>query len=655
MRKFFRPTVSRIASAAPAALLGAEGSAGRLAARLGWMNFQMFHCHACAARRDLPRRLQTFNRAFAERHEQADLEFVALARALRGLYETAQSLAKLVSGRLEALGRALEASRISGNDGLAADSIKTLHDGLKEAFEELSALRLVAEDLRRLNTQVQNIERVGMFVRTSVFGFAVESSRTPDCQHTFGTFVAELRALGDKITGMAEAIGDQVASTRATQAREAQTLGGSHARLCELAKELEATAGVTAAQAQALCDSVLGSLQQAGERMRQITHHAQEAVFYLQFGDIVRQKTEHIAAALNDVAERLSSAASWQDFRDHAAAVDRVFAIQIGQLDLIRKEVTAAQQKLEESFRSIAEETSQLRQGLHHGHEETDSSRAGAAPLAAFKAELRRLEQLHGQGHELRLGTQRTVQNMVEASRKLAGHVEQVKTINADIHLQALNAIVKTAALGSQGSTLSVLSMHVDWLYRESHEVVKEIGGILESVLSQAHARAGGHEPTGEAAGENRLHAGMEEIESAYKACRETSAAASELIERQQTALDGGRARLQSLARHAEALGEQIGELNGFREMLAPWLNLKQAGTAPGIESLSQRYTMHSEREIHEGVGPNLAAQADPTAGAAALFQQPEEKPDRLNPDPLSTAATRKPAAAELGDNVELF
>jgi hypothetical protein len=63
---------------------------------------------------------------------------------------------------------------------------------LKEAFEELSALRLVAEDLRRLNTQVQNIERVGMFVRTSVFGFAVESSRTPDCQHTFGTFVAEL-------------------------------------------------------------------------------------------------------------------------------------------------------------------------------------------------------------------------------------------------------------------------------------------------------------------------------------------------------------------------------------------------------------------------------------------------------------------------------
>lgn len=622
-------------------------------------------------RQDLSRRLEEFTAAFAACHGQMEAEFVESSRALRALYSAAETLANLVSERLAAMRDALGESRIGGPDGIAAGALRDLQGGFTEASQELLMLQSVTAQLHRFRMQVEEIHRVGKFARLSVFLFAVESARTADCQELFGAFVSELRALGDRITGVAQTIDAAASQTQHAQEIECQARSVSHAELSELAKKLETTASATAAGAQVLLDDSLNALKEAGAHMRQITKQAGEAVFYMQFGDIVRQKTEHIAAALHDSAAQLAAAISEVEFRTQAGSVDHMLAIQIRQLELIRSEVDAARQKLGAAFESLGTETGELKEMLHRWRQDSAGQPGATDALKAFKADLGLMEKLHQHGHELRLSARRAAQSVSAASSRLAVHVEQVKVINMDVHLQALNAIVKAAALGENGVTLSVLSMHVDWLYRESNAAVTEVVTTLQAILKAANQNSPSESPGEGCSGRPALNAGMNRIVSAYDDFRKTSGSADELVAKQQAALSNGRASLDFLARHLPAIEQQIQGLVSFRQLLAPWIETTGVVADASVESLHERYTMHSEREVHANLHRAGAAVPAPLAAPAendgleifktppATGVDPVETPLRQSSGDRSEApgeaAVKAPEMPVSSDNVEFF
>jgi hypothetical protein len=619
-----------------------------------------------AIRRDLPRRLDAFSGSFTDHHQRTDIEFNALAKSLRKLYEISQALAGLVGERLGLVQTALNESRIARPEGVAATALQDLRHGLAETDGELTLLQSVGGELWRLKSQVERIEQVGMSIRTSVFGFAVESARTDQCRQTFGSFAEELRSLGNRITGLAGAIGDDAGAAHTTLEKERKSLTENHAQLCQLAAQLETTANATAAAAQGMLDQVLRGLQKSEEKMRQITHHAGEALFYLQFGDIVRQKTEHIATALGETVEALKLAPSRAEFYTRASAADQVLAIQIGQLELIRAEVGTAQGKLAESFNALGEATGQMCEILGRWLPSSDNPGNKPDSLAAFKAALLRLEDSHRLGQELRQGARQSIENLAGVSQRLAGHIGNLKVLNFDIHLQALNAIVRTAALGAEGTTLSVLSVHVDLLCCESQGVVVDLVAILESVIQQTVSQAGGQEPAGEPAKNTRPAADLGNIESAFSECGTTFASAGKLVAEQQAAITGSQALLNFLANLDSAITDQIAELTACREMLAPCKSLATSAAAP-TKTLNHLYTMQSERDIHNQAGQSASPGASPVAeDNVELFDAPPTRCQAASPpspEPPSENAT-PPAAAvvsasatgsELGDNVDLF
>jgi hypothetical protein len=609
--------------------------------------------------------LHAFNQNFAAHYQRTDLEFVALAKSLRNLYAIAQSLAGVVSERLGSVRTALHESRIAGPEGVAAASLQDLRQGLADVAAELTLLQAVGGQLQKLRSLVGKIERVGLSIRTSVFGFAVESVRTDECRQAFSSFAAELRALGERFTHVAGTIGSHVGATHAAQANEWRALSASHSQLYQLVEQLKTAASATADEAQKMLDHVVQGLHQAGECMHQITHHAEEAVFYLQFGDIIRQKTEHIAETLREIAGQLDPAAARSEFRARATTADRVIAIQVGQLELVRTEVASAQRKLAESFQALAEEATRMRGTLGRWQANQSDSPKASDSLSAFKSDLLRMEVLHRQGDELRLAARRSTRSAIEATHQLAGHISEVKTLNSDMHLQALNAIAKTAALGEQGATLSVLSMHVDSLYCDSQSVVADIVAILESVLGQTGAPADSQELTETTIRSGRLHAGMTKIESACNECVTTFTSANPLIEQQQAALEAARSLLEFLAGQGSAIQQQIEELNTFRAMLAPWIT-GQGSSASASGMLNGRYTMQSERDIHENAmkvaGINPAApnqqeifEATPAGGGVPALLRPELKNENAGRQTTLVASTSPPPGTDLGDNVELF
>lgn len=601
-------------------------------------------------RRSLPQRLEQFAGAFAASHGQTDHEFVGMGQALRQLHRTAQALATLVREQLAALRDTLHTSRLGGTDGLAARSLHDLQEGLAAAAADLTNLLSVAGDLQRLRGDVARIRRVATFVRTSALGFAVESVRTREGQAQFDSLVGALRSLADRITDLAEAMETNARQAQSAHETQWRSLSAAHASLALLGRELATAADLSATAAQTLLDHLLEALHHAEDRMSQITRRADEAVYYLQFGDIVRQKTEHVGAALREAAGLLLTAARKRDFRTRATAVDQSLAVQIAQLDAIQQEVQTAQAKLAHAFHGLREDTAALQSLLDAWHEQPADSPARMDPLEAFKTDWQHLERLQRRGHELQIGATRTAQQTIAVSSRLSGHLAEVKAVNAEIHFQALNAIVRTASLDQQGATLSVLSMHLDWLYREADALVRTIVGTVETILAKASQAGTSRTP---AAGLAPATASLDRLDAAFAACRQTSLEARRLMAEQQAALQESQGFLGSLEAQTPTLEQQIADLVAFRRLLAPWVE----GTAPSSPAspgcAADRYTMRSERDIHDRVHRQAT-------GRPPQAPSPPEPPpaDTRPPLPALTPATNAVSAddsAALGANVELF
>jgi len=633
-------------------------------------------------RREIELRLRTFAASFAECHKRTEVEFVALGRLLRDLHSQGSKLAQLVGDHLADLRGVLTESHVGGSDGIAACSLRELHVGLEQTSTQLRSLRTVATELRRLQVRTRVIERVGIFIRSSVFGFAIESARSAECRGTFAAFVQELRSLAEKIASVAEGIAVHVRSTQSTQDRELREMSASLGKLRELAKTLESTAAATAAEAQTLLDSSMLAAQRTSERTQSMARLVHEVVYHLQLGDIVRQKSEHVAATLEQTAQQLSAANSDAEFGGQAVLADRVLEIQMGQLDLIRREVETASEKLTDSFRRLVDQGVQLCADLERRTDSTEARGEPLDPLGGFRKDLSYLEDLHTQCSGLCQEARKAADRAAAASSTLSGHVEELEVINQDMHLQALNAIVKTADLGPQGATLSVLSMHVEWLYRESNQGLIEITSTLDAVLRAAKQDSQSDLRSAAKNGDwiTQLRQGISRIETASVGSVRIAAQAMGLAEEQRRMLDGGQARLEFLAQLSTTTSNQIQELKRLREALKPWLQQAGPASATALDSLADRYTMRSEREVHESAAkqnqPQLVeATATPAAAAAAGiaagefedFDLPQAAPvisDSAQMKDLEKPATEigsaltappTPGEASLGDNIELF
>jgi hypothetical protein len=282
----------------------------------------------------------------------------------------------------------------------------------------------------------------------------------------------------------------------------------------------------------------------------------------------------------------------------------------------------------------------------------------GEGPFDALKADLLRLAELQERGMSSRNQARETSRHASELVKQLSTNLEQVKLINREIHLQALNAIIKTASLGDQGVTLEVLSMQVDRLFRESNQGVTEIMDILQSIV--ACADAGKIDVEGEFSQESSLRGslliGLDNVERAFQNLGTTSLSASALVQKQQASLEKSQAGLVFLEGLARKISRYERELSRLRMILG---RSKSRSSAGQTEDFSARYTMESERRIHaqvrngnaaNGTGNPFGSSTRPGAfgdsgGSRAMLEaQPQRPPAR-------------PAADEedLGGNVELF
>jgi hypothetical protein len=565
-------------------------------------------------------RLAASTTAIRQRTEPGFLE---LARDLGALHEGAAELSRTTREHVTSLRDVLEQNRLNG--GGAERALEALQRGLREAEDGLRMLRRTSEAIRRLHGQGRQLERLASLLEVSGYGFAVESARSLANQRAFGAFVTGLRKLAARIGALGAAMAEQAESAQNESERLNRTMTASLAELGKLTERAERTVRETAARVERVLTASWTALEEAERDTALIAAHASAAVYHLQFGDIVRQKLEHVAAALEEAAP------------EHAGDV---LPVEAGQLELVGEEIASARRQLDQAFAGLAEDARRLAGTIGRAGGESEDREAGEDPLEELGAAFAQIEELEHRGSELCAGARATYDRATEAAGRLSQHMAEVEDINRQMHIQALNAIVKTALLGEEGRTLEVLSIHVQRVFGESRELVVESVGMIESLSTDANRR-----PAGDGAPEDTasaLRRGLDQLARVRDEFQRAMRAAAAGSERQSAALAQARLSLGFLSEmeaEVAALRREVAEVHRSVPGAAP------AGVHPVV--LAGRYTIESEREVHrrmtQAAGPPRS-QEDAPAEA-----RPED--GHIDPAPSATAAPEE----DLGDNVELF
>ena len=620
----------------PAATLRqGDPGAGRGRRGLAWRLASL----ARPGRVDLGERFAALTASATAIRQRTEPNFLQLARDLRALHEGAAELSRTTREHVRSVRDVFEQNRLTGDGGLAEHALAALQTGLGEAEERLQMLGRTCGAMRRLRGQGRQMQRVASLLEVSGYGFAVESARSGARQLAFSAFVTDLRRLAAKVAALGEAIAEQAASAEMESENLGRTMTANLAELGKLTERADRTVRQTAVRVESVLNASWTALQEAERDTARIASHASDAVYHLQFGDIVRQKLEHIADGFREAAP------------EHA---DQVLSVEAGQLELVGEEIASARQQLDRAFAGLAEETHRLAGTIGRFGGEGEKGAAGEDPLAELRAALTHIEELERRGGELSAGARATFERAMETAGHLARYLDEVEEINRQMHRQALNAIVKTALLGDEGRTLEILSMHVQRVFGESNALVSETVGVIESLAScaQAGSMTGGLEERTTGVPERVL----DQLASVQNEFHRAMRAAAAESDRQSAALDQARVSLGFLLE----LEQEVAALRREAAAVRPGA----PGVKAGIDThvLSGRYTIASEREVDRRV--RQAAQASHgEAGIAAAAADiptvadiPAAAPENANVDLfLDPPPPGTPAPEDLGENVELF
>ncbi len=542
---------------------------------------------------------------------ETEPDFLRLANDLKELYACATELGRSTDRQMVSLRDTVGETRLSGADGLAGVLIEGLQSAITDTETEADSLKSICAALLRLVHLGGHIGLTSIFLNTARYNFRVESARTEATRQAFGAFAEELEPLAEQIGAVGEAVSGQAKSAYLELGGLVRAIRGGSEQLRGITAHTGLEVERTCARGQALLDSSLTTLKQSSDRARQRDRLAQEAVYHVQFGDIVRQKIEHIAEALRETAETLAAIGPKSARSALCAQADKVLAIQLSQIALIVAEISGARQKLPCAFAALGEETEALAGSLRSlGRNEIFENLA---------AGLHHLEELELRGRAMREQSRASWKRALETSRESSRHMEQLREINFRMHLQSLNAILKTEWLGAEGCTLGVLSSHMHTLFSESSGLVADTASVLESISRQTEC------PDDPAADlKTSLDRGLLAVSRLQGEFSRTIEAAEQMALRQAAQLkraDNSVVFLDSLLGRIEDLA---GEIEGLRKKITPMCG--DARSVAQRQIVDERYTMESEREVH--------------------------RRQFMDAEPETAAASQE---SELGDNVDFF
>jgi len=574
-------------------------------------------------------------------------EFLRIGAQMQDFYQRSQEITSMANQMIDTVSGDQARMVIERLRQIMGDMEAYLSGTHSQSRENCDLLERILGLLSRLSEPLEGFQKMYKILRMLSTSTKIESSRLGEQGLGFQTLAMDVEKLSHMVNEKSASIlGDRqmlfsmisenlrtVRSSEASQNTELNaTLAGTSRTLEELISVNDRCTSFAA-----LISSISG----------EVSDNISEVVSSMQMHDMTRQQVEHIVEALERLASRLQGleAAAGDDEGRRKLIVETgdVCELQSAQLRHAASELCGAARSIVENLRDVAVKQARMTSETLNTAGITDSATGGSfvgdisSGMAAVTAVLAKCA-LSDQEMSA------TLKKVADTMQEVTGFVTDIEDIGSEIDLIALNSQVKAAHTGREGAALGVLA---EAIKRLSVDAVTQTAAVSEALLQINHVT---EHLFGEATQEQeQLGAKVATMEEETgRVLASLGAMNSELA-----------SLLARLDHRVKALTDSIEKATGSMDVHERVSNLTEEVMASldrivrearefepastefknNLRHMEERYTMQSERHIHEAIARRR--------GMPAALAAPEIT--------ASGDAAGGGGDSEFGDNVDLF
>ena len=501
-----------------------------------------------------------------------------------------------LTGAIDALRRSAEAiAALAGR-----------HDAEQASLDRLAAIAAAVHDrIATMQALTREVDVLALNARLLAAGMGESGA-------DFMTFAGEIRRVAQTAVGHLAQIGAELAGA-------GQHLQAAHAAIADFSsRHRDAIATIPArlaaniAQVETRGRLALAGAAQVAARSEDISRQVAAQITALQFGDISRQRIEHVrdaaltlaeaGPAATDALRSLGSRLLAAHLRDTAAEIDtKTEAIIAGLVGL----AAAAR-----DIRRIS--------GQAYGA----SDRQVGSFVAELESDVRQSQALVASLCQADTAMAERAGAMLEAMHRLVRHVATVRTVEADMRIIGLNTTLKCSRLGTIGRPLSVVAQELRGFGAQTSAQAASVMKALDEMTRLAASLG--------AADRTRRHGGLEATAAGMDQATATLHGLGEMLSDALAALETDSDQVAGLLDEAAAWVAGWNEIRTVLRRIAAGFDAvsRDADEAVGavdergrhvLATIAASYTMARERDVHASVVP--WAEATPAIVAAASVE----------------------------------
>jgi len=499
-------------------------------------------------------------------------------------------------------------------------------------------LDTVAVRLREVAAPLQGVKRMSKHLYMLEVSIKIESAYLGDIGSEFLNLAMDIKKLSQQIKEKVNAI-DELRAVLAT------TIGKNLHRIEEAGRsqdqQSEASRGKTAESLGQL-EEINLRFSQLGAEIATVSRENSDSlstiVQSMQFHDIFRQQVEHVVEALENLMpafpEGPTEGQGEQERLELIGRIGDVCELQQAQLQFAASELYQAVLAIVDNLRLIGSKQAEISDSIARRTGSLDTS--GASFIGEVAKQMSSLADLLGLCAENNSAVAEIVKEVLGTVGRITGFVVDIEGIGKDIIQIALNARIKASSAGERGASMSVLAEEIGQMSSEAVGRTDLIGKTLAEIDS-ATAKMAEETASGEqvlARGLTTIKEELAEIIATLDKMGEEILSRLATVKQQVKVVTGAIDRLtRSIDIHEKTKGPADQVLATLSTIFGEARAIAPASEAfkEDLRLMARRYTMESERRIHESIAGRHGVSMMVTATAAS---EPE---------------------SEFGDNVDLF
>ena len=537
--------------------------------------------------------------------QEKEGEFLALGQAIQDVkqkcvacQETVVSLTDILSG--ERMG---ESSARMSREFKQMRNIFT-HGKFSKVIEQVQdqkerISRFVASE-REFKRVVKRLGMLGISTR-------IESARLGEEGRNFGSLAVDVESLASKIVNDAKEIkttGLRLEEQIDVVISEVLDIDQSRGAII---KDLFSGLQENIDEMDRMRKESLKLAESMEETAKSIANDVSAIVSSMQFHDITRQQLEHVQHVLDESKEEVKAALEEEPepdvLQDLVAYLGDVCQLQAGQMRNSHKELNRAFNVLQDKFSGIEQMVRNITGMVGKSDDEhsgNDSRTLVSKVVSGLQKVADNVEMTGEQNKHINSLMEDIQKNMSDIER----FVGQIEEVGSEVELLALNASVKAARTGDNGRALGVIAVAIQQLSYEARGQSASIVEILQKSLQASSELADETEKAFDLKEINAVNdalmslvADMRDMDNQSAALqKDIHAYANEvldLINAVQENLEENRSILPDL----EELYLELEQVASESGEIVPNITGEHS---PRLQDLLSRYTMESERMVHD-------------------------------------------------------